>query len=68
MGEELPENFPEFSIMYKTLTKQIKSLQESLKGKQGKEKEEIQLKIHNYELEITKIKKKFPDNFFEELS
>ena len=68
MGEELPENFPEFSIMYKTLTKQIKSLQESLKGKQGKEKEEIQLKIHNYELEIIKIKKKFPDNFFEELS
>ncbi|QLH02965.1 hypothetical protein C5F47_05080 [Nitrosopumilus cobalaminigenes] len=68
MGDELPENFPEFSIMYKTLTKQIKILQESLEGKQGKEKEEIRLKIRNYELEIIKIKKKFPDNFFEELS
>lgn len=68
MGKELPENFPEFSIMYKTLTKQIQILQESLEGKQGKEKEEVQLKICNYELEIAKIKKKFPDNFFEELS
>jgi hypothetical protein len=27
MGEELPENFPEFSIMYKTLTNQIKKLE-----------------------------------------
>ena len=27
MGEELPENFPEFSIMYKTLTNQIKRLE-----------------------------------------
>jgi hypothetical protein len=47
---ELPENFPEYSIMCKTLS------------------EEIQSKIDNYQLEITKIKKKFPDNFFEELN
>ena len=31
-------------------------------------REEIELKIQTYELEIAKIKKKFPDNFFEELS
>ena len=68
MGKELPENFPEFSIMYKTLTNQIKILKKTLEEKQGEDKEEIQLKINNYELEIEKIKKKFPDNFFEELS
>ena len=65
---ELPENFPEFSIMYKTLSKQIKNLEKNLEEKQGKEREEIQAKIENYKLEIIKIKKKFPENFFEELS
>ena len=65
---ELPENFPEFSIMYKTLTKQIQILERSLEGKQVKDKEEIQLKIQSYESEILRIKEKFPDNFFEELS
>jgi hypothetical protein len=68
MGEELPENFPEFSIMYKTLTNQIKKLEKNKENLQGKEREEIELKIKNYGLEITKIKEKFPDNFFEELN
>ena len=65
---ELPENFPEYSIMYKTLSNQIKILEESKENAQETEKEEIQSKINNYQLEINKIKKKFPDNFFEELS
>jgi hypothetical protein len=68
MGEELPENFPEFSIMYKTLTNQIKKLEKNKGNLQGKEREEIELKIKNYKLEIIKIKEKFPDNFFEELN
>jgi len=68
MGEELPENFPEFSIMYKTLTSQIKKLKKEKENLKDKEREEIELKIQTYELEISKIKKKFPDNFFEELS
>jgi hypothetical protein len=68
MGEELPENFPEFSIMYKTLTNQIKKLEKNKENLQGKEREETELKIKNYKLEIIKIKEKFPDNFFEELS
>ena len=68
MGEELPENFPEFSIMYKTLTNQIKKLEKNKENLQGKEREEIELKIKNYGLEIMKIKEKFPDNFFEELN
>ena len=65
---ELPENFPEYSIMYKTLSNQIKSLEKSKENTHGKEREEIQLKINNYQSEITKIKKRFPDNFFEELN
>ena len=68
MGEELPENFPEFSIMYKTLTSQIIKLEKEKENLKDKEREEIELKIQVYETEIIKIKKKFPDNFFEELS
>jgi len=62
---ELPENFPEFSIMYKTLSSQIKRLEQSKENAQGEEQEEIQSKIEKYRLEITKIKKMFPDSFFE---
>ena len=62
--EELPEKFPEYSIMYKTLTKQIKAL----KQKKESEVEEIKLKIQRYESEKTRIVKMFPDNFFEEFN
>ena len=68
MGEELPENFPEFSIMYKTLTSQINKMKKDKENLKDKERGEIELKIQTYELEISKIKKKFPNNFFEELS
>ncbi|MGV7226563.1 MAG: hypothetical protein ACQ9CV_06555 [Nitrosopumilus sp.] len=65
---ELPENFPEYSIMYKTLSKQIKTLEESKMNFEEKERKEIQGKILKYEAEIKKIKKMFPENFFEELN
>jgi len=65
---ELPENFPEYSIMYKTLSNQIKILEKSKESAKDEEYEKILSKIKKYELEITKIKKKFPDNFFEELN
>ena len=65
---ELPENFPEYSIMYKTLSNQIKILEKSKENARKDEQEEIESKIKQYELEILKIKKKFPDNFFEELN
>ena len=68
MGKELPENFPEFSIMYKTLTSQINKLKKDKENLKDEERKEIELKIQIYESEIIKIKKKFPDNFFEELS
>ncbi len=64
MGEELPENFPEFSIMYKTLTSQIRKLEE---GRKTEDKKAIEEKITNYKSEIERIKEKFPDGFFEEL-
>ena len=58
---KLPEKFPEYSIMYKTISKQIKLL-ENTKG----DLEENTIKIQNYQRELDKIKEKFPDNYFDE--
>lgn len=65
---ELPENFPEYSIMYKTLSNQIKILEKSKENAKKLEIENIELKIKKYQSEIMKIKKMFPENFFEELN
>ena len=62
---ELPENFPEYSIMYKTLSNQIKTLEKRKETAQEKV-DKIELKIQNYHLELSKIKKMFPENFFDE--
>ncbi|MFB5632503.1 MAG: hypothetical protein ACE5Q9_04150 [Nitrosopumilus sp.] len=62
MGE-LPEKFPEYSIMYKTISNQIKSLQEQKKSQENND--ELDSKIKKYQEELDKIKKMFPDNFFE---
>lgn len=56
---ELPKNFPEYSIMYKTLSKKIKELEQT-KNPQD------ELKIQRYQAELDKIKKMFPENFFED--
>lgn len=64
--QELPKNFPEYSIMYKTLTKQIKTLKQKKEKTSGIENKETNLKIQKYELEIARIKKLFPENFFED--
>jgi predicted patatin/cPLA2 family phospholipase len=61
---KLPEKFPEYSIMYKTISKQIKRLENTKVN--FEEKEEITLKIQNYQRELDKIKEKFPDNYFDE--
>jgi hypothetical protein len=63
---KLPEKFPEYSIMYKTLSKQIKELEKRKEGTQESEIEKIQLEIQRYQTELNKIKKMFPDNFFDE--
>ncbi len=59
---KLPEKFPEYSIMYKTLSKKILEL-EKIKNTQ---ESEIQLKIQNYQNELNKIRKMFPDGFFDD--
>jgi len=63
---KLPEKFPEYSIMYKTLSKQIKELEKRKVNTQESEVEKIRLKIQSYQTELNKIKKMFPDNFFDE--
>jgi len=63
---KLPERFPEYLIMCKTLSKQIKELEKREETSQESETEEIQLKIQSYQSELNKIKKMFPDNFFDE--
>ncbi len=63
---KLPEKFPEYSIMYKTLSKQIKELKKRKENTQESEIGKIQLKIQSYQAELNKIKKMFPDNFFDE--
>ena len=64
-GEKMPKNFPEYSIMYKTLLKQVKKLERQEKDAHESNVVEIKLKIQRYELEIIKIKKMFPSNYFE---
>jgi len=63
---ELPEKYPEYSIMYKTLSNQIKVLSKRKENSSADEVDEIEQKIQNYKLEILRIKKMFPENFFEE--
>ncbi|MFQ5475883.1 MAG: hypothetical protein ACE5DT_02505 [Nitrosopumilus sp.] len=63
---KLPEKFPEYSIIYKTLSKKIKELEKRKESVQKMETYETQLKIQNYQTELNKIKKMFPDNFFDE--
>jgi len=64
---KLPEKFPEYLIMYKTLTKKILDLRVEVKlENSGLEK--IQNKIKKYELERTKIRSMFPENFFNSYS
>jgi len=59
----LPEKFPEHIIMYKTLSKKILELnKEKL---ETTELEKIQDKIKKYESERTKIRKMFPEKFFD---
>jgi len=59
MGK-LPEKYPELSIMYKTITQQIKKLQSNPQDK------DTELKIQNYKKELDKIKEKFPEGFFDQ--
>ena len=62
---KLPEKFPEYSIMYKTISKQITELEKKKDKVKKEELEELELKIQRYKSELDKIKKRFPENFFD---
>ena len=64
---KLPKNFPEYSIMYKTLNTKIQDLTNEKAHTQDKiALEEIQNKIRKYQNEMDKIKSMFPEDFFSE--
>lgn len=63
MGK-LPEKFPEYSIIYKTISNQIKSLEKQKENPENTE--ELNSRILKYQKELDKIKKMFPDSFFED--
>lgn len=62
---KLPEKFPEYSIMYKTISKQIIELEKRKENANAKELEEIQSKIKSYDSELSRIRNMFPENFFD---
>lgn len=64
----LPEKFPEYLIMYKTLTKKISDLNDEKAKLQDSELEKIQNRIKKYESEITRITNMFPKKFFDDYS
>ena len=49
--------------MYKTILKKIKELEKE--STQENKSYEIESKIKNYQIELNKIKKIFPDGFFD---
>ena len=65
---KLPKKFPEYLIMYRTLTKKILDLKDEKEKLQNLEAEKNQNKIEKYELERTKIINMFPENFFNDYS
>lgn len=65
---KLPKKFPEYLIMYRTLTKKIQDLKGEKIKLENSELEKIQNKIKNYELERMKIINMFPEKFFKDYS
>ncbi len=64
MGE-LPEKFPEYSMMYKTIANQIKVLEEQKENASKEDIAHLDSKIIKYQEELDRIKKIFPNGFFE---
>ncbi len=63
--DKLPEKFPEYSIMYKTISNKIKELEKRRTTVREIELEEIDSKIQEYQKELDRIKDMFPENFFD---
>jgi hypothetical protein len=65
---KLPKKFPEYLILYKTFANQIKLLEKRRECVKKWELKEINAKIENYQSELIKIRRMFPDKFFEEIN
>ena len=64
---DLPKNFPEYSILYKTLNKKIQDLENKKAQTQNESTlDEIQSHIEQYQKDANRIKSIFPKDFFEE--
>ena len=65
---KLPKNFPEYSLLYKTLRKRILELKKELSiADNSVSKNRIIEEIEKYQKELTKIESFFPEKFFDNL-
>ena len=64
---KLPKKFPEYLILYKTLTKKIQDLEQTIESVKPEMRISFQKSIDRYILEKEKIKKIFPEKFFDSL-
>ena len=63
---KLPKNFPEYSLLYKTLRKRILELRNELSMSDNiVSQNRIIEEIEKYQKEITKIESFFPEKFFD---
>jgi len=63
---KLPRNFPEYSLLYKTLRKRILELKNELSiSDDSVSKNRIMEEIEKYQKELTKIESFFPEKFFD---
>ncbi len=63
---KLPKNFPEYSLLYKTLRKRILELKNELSiSDDSVSKNRITEEIEKYQKELTKIESFFPEKFFD---
>ena len=65
--DDLPKNFPEYLLMYKTLRKKIEKLTVTLMNTDSEESTEIKKRIQVYQNEMQRIRNLFPTEFFDRL-
>ena len=63
--EDIPKNFPEHLLMYKTLRKKIEELTATAIDANNEESLEIKKRIQIYQNEMQRIKNLFPTEFFD---
>ena len=65
---KLPKNFPEYSLLYKTLRKRISELTKELTTSGDPvSQNKIIKEIEKYQNELQRIKSYFPEKFFDNL-